>query len=328
MSRRLVAVLCLMFLLIPQQSFAASISGQSCSKKGATKKYQKVTYVCAKVGKKTIWKAAVKAEPSPKATPQNPTLLVSPVPIGEFNTTFMLGKPQSRDIGESIYIENDSFLSSLQFNVGLVTWITPEYHSAPEEQKHIIERTIRRGEGQDISTQINVSLWRDDQSQLEGVPIRFDLRNGFTRITEFEVKKNFQVGENVTINFPTPVEVTKGYYYLNLFFVTEDLHVTTLRFSGRQTGNNTMGGPNKDMPSDCKYTPAKDLYPRGQAYYSYQDTNWDKKSPDEKWNYQTPRSYTFKLHDYAKVSECTILGQYNDILNTGDIFLDIYGVKK
>jgi hypothetical protein len=88
-----------------------------------------------------------------------------------------------------------------------------------------------------------------------------------------------------------------------------------------------MGGPDKNMPTNCKYTPSVDLYPKGQAYFSYQENSWDKKTPEEKWNYQTARSYTFKVHNFAKVNECIVIGNYNDILNTGDIFLNVYGSK-
>jgi hypothetical protein len=239
----------------------------------------------------------------------------------------MNGKPQSRDIGESIFFDSPASLTRVDFQVAAFTWIGPEYHFATEEQKHNLERPINRGEYEPLAAKINVSLWRDDSNLLSTLAPKFDLRSGFTRVIEFEVSGKIPIGETVSLDFPSSVSVQAGYYFLNLYFVIEDLHVTTLRFSGRQTGNNKLGGPNSDMPTNCVYTPAEDLYPKGQAYFSYQDNQWDRKTPQEKWTYQTPRSYTFKVHNYAKVVECIKIGSYNDILNTGDIYLDIYGKK-
>lgn len=254
-------------------------------------------------------------------------LLISPVPEGRMNATFMLGKPQSRDIGETLFFKDDVKVSGIEFEVALFTWISPEYHFATEDQKHNLEKSYSRGQYKPISAKVNVSLWRDDLEILSGLPGTFDLRNGFTKINEFEIKTDIEVGKSVRVGFPRPITVTSGYYYLNLYFVVEDLNITTLRFTGRESGKNTMGGPNRDMPTNCNYTPSEDLYPKGQAYFSYQNNSWEQKTPEEKWNFQTPRSYTFKLHDYAKVQECIVVGNYNDILNTGDILLNVYGSK-
>ena len=203
------------------------------------------------------------------------------------------------------------------------------FHSmfATEDQKHNLERPYNRGQYKPFIADINVSLWKDDQGILAELPEKFDLRSGFTKIEEFNVQANVELGENVNLSFPKATIVKPGHYYLNLHFTVEDLNVTTLRFAGRQTGDNTLGGPNRDMPTSCNYNPSKDLYPRGQAYFSYQENFWDEKTPEEKWSYQTPRSYTFKLHDYAKVQDCIVIGSYNDILNTGDIYLNVYGSK-
>lgn len=358
MLRRYLLIFLSLTLFFPSISFAAIKDGQKCSKVGTTVKYNKVTFACVKINKKLVWKSLQepkpKAAPAPTLTPSptlsssptpssmpNPTisstpastptptkfekLIISPVPLGNFNTTFMLGKPQSRDIGQSLFFDSEEVLTRLDFQVLMFTIISAEYHSATEEQKHSIEKAAFKGDYKPTPAKINVSLWRDDNKVLSSLPNTFDLNKGFTRIKEFDVTTIISLGEITSIQFPESILVKPGYYYLNLYFVVDDLNITTLRFSGRQTGNNTMGGPNKDKPTDCKYTPSTDLYPKGQAYFSYQDNNWDKKSPNEKWNYQTPRSYTFKLHDYAKVSECVVIGNYSDILNTGDLFFDIYG---
>jgi hypothetical protein len=323
-------VLALVFaLLAAQPSFSAVKAGDKCSKVGAITKSKKATYTCVKIGKKSVWGIVKRPTPTPTPTQTNDeNLIISPVPSGNANTTFMLGKPQSRDIGQTLYFDSPVDLTRLEFQIAMLTLITPEYHAATEEQKHNLERSAFRGEYKPIDAKINVSLWRDDRNVLGALPNTFDLRTGFSRIEEFDVTATISVAETTSINFPRSIQVTPGYYYLNLFFVVDDLNVTTLRFQGRQSGTNTMGGPNRDLPTNCKYTPATDLYPQGQAYYSYQDTGWDKKSPTEKWNYQTPRSYTFKLHDYAKVSECAVIGNYNDILNTGDIFFNLYGKER
>ena len=332
-----VALALIFLLLSAQPSLSAVKAGDKCSKIGAKTKYKKVTYTCVKIGKKNVWGIIkpAKSTPTPTPTPTpSPTpinyekLIIAPVPFGNFNSNFLLGKPQSRDVGETLYFDLPTDLTRLEFQIAGVTLITPEYHSATEEQKHNLERPATRGGYKPIEAKINVSLWRDDKNVLEALPKTFDLRVGFTRMEEFDFTAEISVGETTSVKFPRSIQVTPGYYYLNLFFVVEDLNVTTLWVAGRQTGNNTLGGPNKDMPTNCKYTPATDLYPKGQAYYSYQDNGWDKKSPTEKWNYQTPRSYTFKLHEYAKVSECIVVGNYNDILNSGDIFFNVYGNSK
>ena len=325
-----------MFLLVAlllgqmHPSAAAVKIGDKCSKVGLTAKLKNTSLLCKKSGTVNRW-AETK---NPKSKPTMPTgqnnseqLLISPVPQGTFNANFMLGKPQSRDIGESLFFDSEKKISSLEFEVAIFTWISPEYHSATEDQKHNLEKAYFRDQYKPISAKVNVSLWRDDLGILAGLPETFDLRNGFTKVDEFDVSTKIEVGKSVRISFPKPTTVKSGHYYLNLYFIVEDLNITTLRFAGRQTGSNTMGGPNRDMPNDCKYTPSEDLYPKGQAYYSYQDNSWDQKTPEEKWNFQTPRSYTFKLHDYAKVNECSAVGRYNDILNTGDIFLNVYGSK-
>jgi hypothetical protein len=329
MRMRFLLVLVLLIGQIPP-SFAAVKLGGLCTKVGLTAKSQKVDLICKKSGKLNRWveKSAAKPTSTVSAEYTQPEqLLISPVPKGNFNTTFMLGKPQSRDIGESLFFESEAKLSSLEFEVSLLTWISPEFHTATEEEKRAIERSYFRGQYKPLPASVNVSLWRDDFGVLAEIPEKFDLKNGFTKVDEFEVNINIEVGNSVRIKFPKQVNVKPGHYFLNMYFTVNDLYITTLRFAGRQTGINTLGGPKRDMPTNCAYTPAKDLYPQGQAYFSYQDTFWDQKSPEEKWNYQTPRSYTFKLHDYAKVTECGVVGSYNDILNTGDIFLDIYGSK-
>jgi hypothetical protein len=324
----------LILTLVPITAFAAQkiTPGSTCKVLKQKVVYLKKTYTCTKSGKKLVWSKGVAIKkPTPTPTPSpasNEKLIIAPVPFGSGNTTFMLGKPQSRDIGQTLYFDSPTDLTRLEFRVSILTLITPEYHSATEEQKHNLERSAFRGGYKPIEAKINVSLWRDDRNILGALPKTFDLRVGFTRMEEFDVTSEISVAETTSIKFPRSIQVTPGHYYLNLYFVIDDLNVTTLRFAGRQTGNNTLGGPNRDMPTNCKYTPASDLYPVGQAYYSYQDNGWEEKSPTEKWIYQTPRSYTFKLHDYAKVSECGVIGNYNDILNTGDIFFNVYGNSK
>ena len=325
-------VFLLVVLLLGQThpSAAAIKLGEKCSKAGVTTKFKGKNYICFKSGKVNRWaekKSTASTSNSPQTQENIEQLLISPVPQGTFNANFMLGKPQSRDIGETLFFDSKASVSGLEFEVSTFTWISPEYHFATEDQKHNLERAYFRGQYKPISAEINVSIWRDDLEILAGLPTTFDLRNGFTKVDEFEIKTNIEVGKSVRLSFPKPTTVKPGYYYLNLYFTVEDLNITTLRFAGRQTGNNTMGGPNRDMATSCKYTPSEDLYPKGQAYYSYQDNYWDQKTPEEKWRYQTPRSYTFKLHDYAKVSECYVQGSYNDILNTGDIFFNVYGSK-
>ena len=311
-------------------SAAAVKTGEKCSKAGINAKFNGKNYICIKIGKVNRW--TVKTSPVSKqvASPAQSSLeqlLISPVPKVNRNTTFMLGKPQSRDIGESLFFDSEVKVSGLEFEIGAFTWISPAYHFATEDQKHNLEKAYNRGQYKPFPAKINVSLWRDDLDILSSLPETFDLRSGFTRVEEFDVKTNIALGESIRLNFPKPTTVRPGYYYLNLYFIVEDLNITTLRFAGRQTGTNTMGGPDKNMPTNCKYTPSVDLYPKGQAYFSYQENSWDKKTPEEKWNYQTARSYTFKVHNFAKVNECIVIGNYNDILNTGDIFLNVYGSK-
>jgi hypothetical protein len=311
-------------------SSAAVKTGERCSKVGTLVKSKNATLVCIKSGKVNRWaekKNAVSKSTQSTAQGKSEQLLIAAVPQGGLNTTFMLGKPQSRDIGETLFFESEAKVSSLEFQIAAITWISPEYHFATEDQKHNLERPYNRGQYKPFIADINVSLWKDDQGILAELPEKFDLRSGFTKIEEFNVQANVELGENVNLSFPKATIVKPGHYYLNLHFTVEDLNVTTLRFAGRQTGDNTLGGPNRDMPTSCNYNPSKDLYPRGQAYFSYQENFWDEKTPEEKWSYQTPRSYTFKLHDYAKVQDCIVIGSYNDILNTGDIYLNVYGSK-
>ncbi len=322
----------LVLLLLGQMptSVAAVKVGEKCSKVGLATKSKNKNLVCLKSGKVNRWtekKEMISIPVPPAKERKTDQLLISPVPPGSFNSTFMLGKPQSRDIGQTIFFDSEAIISGLEFQIAAFTWISPEYHFATEEQKHNLERPYNRGQYKPFSAQINVSIWKDDREILGELPENFDLRNGFTRVEEFDVKTSIELGETLRINFPRATSVKAGYYYLNLYFVVDDLNITTLRFAGRQTGNNTMGGPNRDMPTTCNYTPSKDLYPKGQAYFSYQDNSWDQKTPEEKWNFQTARSYTFKLHNYAKVNDCIVVGSYNDILNTGDIFLNVYGSK-
>lgn len=339
-------VFLLVVLLLGQThpSAAAVKLGEKCSKVGVTTKFKSKSYICIKSGKVNRW--AEKKSPVSKATasaPMSPSsgtsapsvpveekfeqLLISTMPEATMNTTFMLGKPQSRDIGESLFFDSAVKLSSIEFQISAFTWISPDYHLATEDEKHNLEKPINPGQYKPFPAKINVSLWRDEVGILSSIPETFDLRSGFTKVEEFDVKTYIELGRDVKLSFPKPTTFKSGYYYLNLYFIVEDLNITTLRFGGCQTGNNTLGGPNKDMPTNCNYSPAEDFYPKGQAYFSYQDTFWDQKSPSEKWNYQTPRSYTFKLHNYAKVNECIVIGQYNDILNTGDIRLNLYGLK-
>ena len=322
-------------------SQAAIKAGGNCSDLGASYKTKTQSLICAKSGKNKIWKVQknIKAPtPTPTSTPTStptptPTpsaqdsLLISPVPNGFFNTTFMNGKPQSRDIGQSLYFDSTSTLTKFAFQVAAFTWISQEYHLATEEQKHNLERPINKGDYDPISARINASLWKDESNSLQKLPEKFDLTSGFSKIVEFEVITKITIGENFYLEFPKELTVQPGYYFLNLYFVIDDLHVTTLRFAGRQTGNNRNGGVNRNVPSTCNYTPASDTYPAGQAYFSVQDNKWDSLTPDQKWNYQTPRSYSFIAHYYAKVVECVKIGSYNDIFNTGDIFLEIYGRK-
>jgi hypothetical protein len=311
-------------------SSAAVKVGDKCPKAGVTTKIKSKTYICLKSGKVYRWSEKKKSLSNSGATPAQGALeqlLISPVPRVNTNTTFMLGKPQSRDIGESLFLESDVKVSSLEFEIAAFTWISPEYHFATEDQKHNLEKAYNRGQYKPFPAKVNVSLWRDDLGTLGSLPETFDLRSGFTRVEEFDVQTNIELGKSVRISFPKPTTVKAGHYYLNLYFIVDDLNITTLRFAGRQTGNNTMGGPERNMPTACKYKPSEDLYPKGQAYFSYQDNSWDQKTPEEKWNFQTARSYTFKLHNYAKVNECIVIGSYNDILNTGDIFLNVYGFK-
>lgn len=311
-------------------SAAAVKTGDKCSKVGLIAKSKKTDFICVKSGKVNRWTEKKSPVSKPVASPAQSSLeqlLISPVPKVNRNTTFMLGKPQSRDIGESLFFDSEVKVSGLEFEIGAFTWISPTYHFATEDQKHNLEKAYNRGQYKPFPAKINVSLWRDDLDILSSLPETFDLRSGFTRVEEFDVKTSIALGESIRLNFPKPTTVRPGYYYLNLYFIVEDLNITTLRFAGRQTGTNTMGGPDKNMPTNCKYTPSVDLYPKGQAYFSYQENSWDKKTPEEKWNYQTARSYTFKVHNFAKVNECIVIGNYNDILNTGDIFLNVYGSK-
>ena len=311
-------------------SSAAVKVGDKCPKTGVTTKIKSKTYTCIKSGKVNRWSEKKNSLSNSGAIPAQGALeqlLISSVPRMSTNTTFMLGKPQSRDIGESLFIESEVKVSGLEFEIAAFTWISPEYHFATEDQKHNLEKAYNRGQYKPFPAKVNVSLWRDDLGILGSLPETFDLRSGFTRVEEFNVQTNIELGKSVRISFPKPTIVKAGYYYLNLYFIVDELNITTLRFAGRQTGNNTMGGPERNMPTTCNYKPSEDLYPKGQAYFSYQNNSWDQKTPQEKWNFQTARSYTFKLHNYAKVNECIVIGSYNDILNTGDIFLNVYGFK-
>ncbi len=333
-------VLAIILIIVSTSNSQAAIKpGSKCNEIGATYKTKNQSLICTKSGKNKLWKVQKKATPLPTPTPTpssspspsqsaEDSLLISPVPNGFFNTTFMNGKPQSRDIGQSLYFDSTSILTRLAFQVAAFTWISQEYHLATEDQKHNLERPINKGDYEPITAKINVSLWKDESNSLKNLPEKFDLRSGFSKLVEFEVNTKITIGENFLIEFPKEVTVEPGYYFLNLYFVIDDLHVTTLRFAGRQTGNNQFGGVNRNVPSTCTYTPAADTYPAGQAYFSIQDNKWDTLTPEQKWNYQTPRSYSFIAHYYAKVVECIKVGSYNDILNTGDIFLEIYGRKK
>ncbi len=347
MLKRL-ALAIILIIVSTSISQAAIKPGSKCNEIGAIYKTKNQTLICAKSGKNKLWKVQKKATPSPSPTPTvTPTLtptptpsstpspspsaqdllLISPVPNGFFNTSFMNGKPQSRDIGQSLIFDSTSTLTKFAFQVAAFTWISPEYHLATEDKKHDLEKPINRGDYEPITARINASLWKDESNSLKNLPEKFDLRSGFSKVVEFEVNTKITIGENFVLEFPKEVTVEPGYYFLNLYFVIDDLHVTTLRFAGRQTGNNQFGGVNRNVPSTCTYTPAPDTYPAGQAYFSIQDNKWDTLTPEQKWNYQTPRSYSFIAHYYAKVVECIKIGSYNDIFNTGDIFLEIYGRK-
>ena len=74
------------------------------------------------------------------------------------------------------------------------------------------------------------------------------------------------------------------------------------------------------MDKTCSYTPGPDVYPNGKAYWSAFE------EPYVDWQSSTSRNYqTLFTEMRAKQQECSVVGNYADIHNEGDIVMELRG---
>lgn len=234
---------------------------------------------------------------------------------------FQYGHFSRSQIGQSFVIERAMNLESLLFLVGRFTTVTDidVYNRTPEPDNHALETSDFTAE---VPMRLRLSIWKSPNSAplLNDIDTSRDLSLVRSQATD----EIIVTGAPLEISLSSPLALDPGSYLFTIRLeATTELvkrRILTFFVTAKLSGNATRGGFDRSMDKTCSYTPGPDVYPNGKAYWSAAE------GPYVDWQSSTSRNYqTLFTEMRAKQQECSVVGNYADIHNEGDIVMELRG---
>lgn len=248
---------------------------------------------------------------------------VSPSQENSFFDITTLYHPQ---VGQSITVERASTWKSIEMGVSQVKLVKSKKVLAWLVDGRYDEKWfISHMDNYRVKARATVEIWRYDESG--ELPRVIDLTSGFTQVHKSTMNRTLPVGGRVSFALKRGVAVTPGRYFVVIGLRFTDPSVFNLRFSGQESGNNTMGGYDHDHPvrPECaKYKMTKDAHPGGKAYRP--QSNVRPQPPD----WLAPFGTTFEVVLTKAAMPCDMTGIYDpneQIWNPGDLGMVIRGSR-
>ena len=234
---------------------------------------------------------------------------------------FQYGHFSRSQIGQSFVIERAMNLESILFLVGRFTTVTDidVYNRTPEPDNHALETSDFTAE---VPMRLRLSIWKSPNS----APLLNDLDTSrdLSLVRSQATDEIIVTGAPLEISLSSPLALDPGSYLFTIRLeATTELvkrRILTFFVTAKLSGNATRGGFDRSMDKTCSYTPGPDVYPNGKAYWSAFE------EPYVDWQSGTSRNYrTLFTEMRAKQQECSVVGNYADIHNEGDIVMELRG---
>lgn len=259
------------------------------------------------------------------AASKDPIVYQTVAPSQE-NSFFDITTPHSPQVGQSITVQRASTWKSIEMGVYQVKLVkSKDVFAWMVAGKYDEKWFTSHMDNYRVKARATVEVWRYDG---EGdIPRTLDLSLGFTQVHKSTMSRTLPVGSRVTFPLKGGVSVTPGRYFVVVGLRFDDWRVFNLRFTGQESGNNTMGGYNHDHPvrPECaKYKMTKDAHPGGIAYR--QQSNVRPGPPD----WLQPFATTFEVVLTKAAMPCDMNGVYDpneQIWNYGDLGMVIRGSR-
>lgn len=250
-------------------------------------------------------------------------VVVETMPRSAVNTFFDITALYHQSIAQSMRVRSDQTWTSMTTSIYQVKLAkSPDvfvklYRGGYDENWFT---SYKENERYATGARFTIEVWRYDGKGR--VPERFDLTDGFTRVHKSKAKRMIRVGQDLTLPFKKGVKVTKGDYVIVIGVRFADPLMFNMRFDGQENGTNTMAGYDHDVPTNCTYTPSRDLNPGGQAYRPIPRGTIDPRNPVR------PFETEYEVVDTKVATSCNMDGVYGDdkgIWNPGDLRMVIRG---
>ena len=272
-------------------------------------------------------------EPVPEPEPEpGPELLLATVPRTSWdasqhvrNAEFQrLDSQQHREVGQTVLVEEAFTLERIGLVVDGPSIALPGYRDFPlDTDFSILEPYVENLDiVNDLAVTFSLVLYR---SPLEdGFPTVRRRTSGFgpvpllerdtIRVPGLEVVSDqpllgmISAGRGVSLlDLSEPVLLEPGHWLVGLRIDRglDDVDLLDLKLVGVESGDTVDERTGDGEPCDYERTP--DPYPDGAFYWREQATS------------------DFFIPAFAKVTACIEFGRYDNIMNEGDIILDLYG---
>jgi hypothetical protein len=254
------------------------------------------------------------AEPEP---PQEPALRVLLHTVAEGATNTIFNWSPWNQLAQSILVNDPVEVHAVRIRAMDLYTIPPGWWDLPLDERGKQLGWTDRAAG--IRGVVTVEIYRSIGDEELGSPV--DIVTQLELLGSTTTEMTFDVGSDVPpaeLVLDQPLTLPAGRYLVAIRLSLDDGDIYAINLAGRQSGDNTVGGPAQDRPTDCVYEPSEDLYPEGRAYL--------RGSPQFQTPPGTPIEFEATFHlDQAKVEECVVLGQYDAPFNQGDLDLALVG---
>lgn len=272
-------------------------------------------------------------EPVPEPEPEpGPELLLATVPRTSWdasqhvrNAEFQrIDSDRHREAGQTVRVTDPFTLERIGIVVDGPSIALPGYRDYPDGTDFSILEPFVENPGvvEDLGIRLSIVLYRSPSA--EGFPTVRRVTSGFgpvprmerdvIRIPDLEVITDqplvgrIDAGVGVSLlDLAEPVLVEPGYWMIALRVDRglDDVDLLDLKLVGVESGDTV--DDRDDGTEPCDYTRTSDPYPDG-AFFWREEASSD-----------------FFIPAFAKVTECIVMGRYDNIMNEGDIILDLYG---
>lgn len=277
----------------------------------------------------------VQPPPAPPSQPEpdpGPQLLLATIPRAAWddavhvrNAEFQrLDSDRHREVGQTVRVVDAFVLERIGLLIDGPSIALPGFRDFPVDTDFsILEPYVQNLDVvEDLAITLSVVLYR---SPLEdGFPTVRRVTSGFgpvpreerdtIRVPDLEVVADqplvgrISAGRGVSLlDLPDPVLLEPGHWLIGLRIDRglDDVDLLDLKLVGVESGDTV--DERTDGGEPCTYERTPDPYPDGAFYWREDATS------------------AFFIPAFAKVTACIELGRYDNIMNEGDVVLDLYG---